>query len=438
MLSDSELLDVLLTDVNGILRGKRVPITHLKKLNPVSNTSMVLPRGTLFLDSFGFASEHVDYGVPDGDPDRPLLQVSDPVPVPWADKCTQVLTEIADENGHPWLMNPRRILQSIVNQYRPLGLQPVVAIELEFYLFRTEGPALQAAQQNQLPAFIGPQTYNLDQIGDAQVFLTAVEQACRLQQIPITVMTSEYGRGQYEINLQHSADVLSACDQALLLKRIVRNVAMQQGLMATFMAKPLADDSGSGMHIHVSMQDDNGDNIFHSTGEQLNSTLLQAIAGSISLMPACIALFAQNTNAYKRFVANSFVPIVADWGLDHRAVAVRVPFDRGENTRIEHRVAGADSNPCLTVSAVLAGMLHGMTNKLPLPEPTVGSITSVDALSLPLRFREAVNEFSNSALMLEYFPADFIKQYAALKFDEEARCHAEITDTDHKRFVRTF
>lgn len=445
----TELLDVLLVDVNGVLRGKQMPASQLHKFDPqnAAGGRVVMPRGTLFLDTHGVASDKVAYGVPDGDPDRPLLPLAESlVPVPFAERKTaQLLVQVADDNNQPWQLNPRCVLQAVEQKFHALGLQPVVAVEMEFYLLDAKAATPRAqAGENNLPGFAGPQTYNLDVVADYAGFLNELERVCELQNIPITSTTSEYAEGQFEINLKHNDDVLLACDQAIMLRRAVRHVARLQGSLATFMAKPLAGESGSGMHVHVSLLDRNsGENVFASASdsvddpEKLKPELQYALAGALQLMPSSMALLAQNDNAYKRFVPDSFAPIVADWGLDHRGVALRVPHERGANTRIEHRVAGADSNPYLTVASILAGMHLGLHEKLPPPIATANQHVSKEAVGLPVRWREAITAFDNDSVLQSYMGREFCGLYSDLKRDEEERLHMQVTKADHSNYIRT-
>ena len=441
--ADTELLDVLIVDVNGVLRGKQMPSAQLGKFDPENNSAgqVVMPRGTLFLDTHGVTSEKVAYGIPDGDPDRPLLPVEGSLaPAPWSARgSAQLLAEVADDKGQPWHLNPRRVLQSLEHRFHALGLQPVVAVEMEFYLLDVSAATPQPlAAENGMPQFAGPQTYNLDVIADYSGFLSELERVCEIQEIPLTSTTSEYAQGQFEINLKHSDNPMLACDQAILLRRAVRHVALRRGSLATFMAKPLADESGSGMHIHLSLLDKKtGRNVFESDGDCLNDKLQYALAGVLQLMPSSMAVFAQNANAYKRFVPDSFAPVEADWGLDHRGVALRVPYERGANTRLEHRVAGADSNPYLTLASILAGVYHGLQNELSLPQPTAGLNVSDSAMHLPVRWREALTAFENDSVLVDYLGAEFCSLYSALKCDEEERLHMQVTASDHMNYLRT-
>lgn len=443
----SEIVEILLPDVNGVLRGKQMPAADLGKLITKDGKpgTVVLPRGTLFLDTHGRVADTVAYGMPDGDPDRVLLPIDGTLlPVPWKKRPTaQILTEVSDDSKRPWSLNPRRLLEGVQNRLLDTGMRPVVAVELEFYLLDVSRARPEPyVGEDSLPTFAGPQTYNLDVLSDYTEFLSAVELACHAQGIPATSITSEYGQGQFEINLKHTSDCLAACDHAVLLRRVVRQVAASIGAHATFMAKPLDGESGSGMHLHISLEGEDatsGDrvNVFASDGPSLSPLHSQGLAGALEVLPASIALMAQNANAYKRFVPDSFAPVVADWGLDHRGVALRVPYDRGNNTRLEHRVAGADSNPYLNLAAILAGIHHGIENKLSLPEATEGETVSKDAQPIPTRWREALTMFDASDIMKRYFGEEFCAIYSALKHHEEALSHAAVTGADHDSYLRT-
>jgi len=439
---ETRLLEILLVDVNGVIRGKQIPAKQAGKLfNTDSQTSrVVMPRGTLFLDTLGVTSDKVAFGIKDGDPDRALLPVSDSISaVPWAKQVAQVLSLVAgDDPEVPWALNPRCVLDGVVRQCEEAGFQPVVAIELEFMLFRATAEGVEpAVQHGNMPAFSGPQTYNLDVLTDFSHFLSEVERACEIQSLPIAGITSEYGEGQFEINLKHLSEVGRACDQAVLLRRLIRNVAAKQGLLATFMAKPLQNQSGNGFHVHVSFLDRaSGENIFNDSRLDPPQSMRHAIGGLLELMPASLALFAPNANSYRRFVTDSFAPVIADWGCDHRAVAVRIPHERGTNTRIEHRVAGADANPYLVVAAVLAGMLHGIRHDCDPGTATVGDKVSDTASQLPARWRESITAFSTNTEISQLLGEEFCAVYADLKYDEEERHHQLVPAIDQSYFLR--
>jgi glutamine synthetase len=194
--------------------------------------------------------------------------------------------------------------------------------------------------------------------------LAHISAACSAQRIPAGTALAEYGPGQFEVNLHHSANVAGACDQAIRFKRLVRGVATQHGMEATFMAKPYAEMAGSGAHLHVSLLDENGRNVFASTDPAGNDILRHAIGGLATTMSDAMLIFAPTINSYRRYRAQAYVPLNPSWGVNNRGVALRIPVSDAENRRVEHRVAGADANPYLLTAAVLAGIHPGQTRQL--------------------------------------------------------------------------
>ncbi|MFK7993138.1 MAG: glutamine synthetase family protein [Granulosicoccus sp.] len=430
-------VDVLIGDINGVLRGKRIPSADLHKL---FSGELCLPRAMVLLDTIGEASTAIPYGFPDGDPDRPLIALPDTlVPVPWSDgERGQILTLMSDEPNEPFVANSRTVLAQCVDSLRNTGFHPVVAVELEFILFDLKASQLTPAS---IPvdqgSVHGPQTYHLELMQEHEAFLRDIEAACAAQAIPIGACLSEYGDGQFEINLRHTGDVLKACDQAILLRRVVRQVSRQHGLLASFMAKPSVDNSGNGMHVHVSLLNESGENLFAPANEPLVPALQQAVGGTLALMPSSMALFAPNANSYRRFMPDTFVPLVADWGYDHRAVAVRIPYARAEATRLEHRCAGADANPYLVVAAVLAGIEHGLATQTSPGTPTSGDTVSPDAAVLPCRWREALVAFDSDPTIRSAIGEQFASLYSTVKAGEEAAFHQASTALDYQHYLRT-
>ena len=199
---------------------------------------------------------------------------------------------------------------------------------------------------------------------DFDVFLEDVYQSCEKQNIKITCTSSEDGIAQFEINFAHGKDCLKIADDTLLFKRLVRGIAQKHSLAATFMAKPHGQWSGSGCHVHFSLLDEKGQNLFDNTsgvGNNISSPTLQnAVAGLLEAMPESTLLFAPHLNSYRRLATEQDSPSVVAWGHDNRTTAIRIPTS---GNRIEHRVAGADSNPYLVLAAILGAALGGNRKK---------------------------------------------------------------------------
>jgi glutamine synthetase len=239
------------------------------------------------------------------------------------------------------------------------------------------------------------------------------------------------------VNLQHVADARLACDHAIRLKRIVKGVALRHGVEATFMAKPYRDMAGSGTHVHVSLLDESGRNVFASEGETDNLLLRRSAAGLLATMADCMAIFAPNANSYRRLRPEAYVPLHPTWAYNNRGVAVRVPLSGPSDRRLEHRVAGADVNPYLFVAAVLAGMLHGMDRSLEAPPPLTGNAYTqpLEAEPLPIDWATAIARLDSSEAMREYFGERFIDLYVTLKRGELADFGSYISPLEYAWYL---
>jgi glutamine synthetase len=234
---------------------------------------------------------------------------------------------------------------------------------------------------------------------------------------------AEYGIGQYEVNLRHVADPVLAADHAVLLKRIVKGVAQSLGMRASFMAKPFIRQAGSGLHVHVSLADSAGANRFGAAGGEL--LLQQAVAGMQAMLFESVGLFAPSFNSYRRYLG-PFVPTTRDWGHNNRAVAFRVPAAQGSGRRIEHRVAGADASPHLVVAAILAAVLHGLTQQLSPTAPAAGRVQSGPDPGFPRDLLGALERLEHSSLLSAYIPSRFLQLFAELKRKEYAALIEEL------------
>ncbi|MCP4330858.1 MAG: glutamine synthetase [Alphaproteobacteria bacterium] len=429
-----EVVETLLPDINGILRGKQLPIDFLTKLY-AEGTAMTFAATTL--NTRGAASESIVEGLRDGDPDG----LCHPVPgtlvtVPWAARPTaQIMVAMHDPDGVPSPLDPRHVLTRAVGPLIALGLTPMVALEFEFYLLDARTlPPQPATPDGPFPAMSGPQVYSYESLYDFEDYVGEVEGACRAQGIPATTALAEYGNGQFEINLKHVSDVVLACDQAMMLKRAIKGVARKRGLIASFMAKPFAEDVGSGLHVHVSLLDRDGRNVF--AGDPLSQVLRHAVGGLGAAMAESMAIFAPNANSYRRFRPGSYVPLSPTWGIDHRGVALRIPTSTPDNIRVEHRVAGADANPYLVLAAILAGLHHGIENEIE-PRPMVERGAEIaPAVELSARWSEALNDYDRGTILARYFGDRFCDIFGKVRREEEQAYSAEIPDNDYNWYLR--
>lgn len=436
-------VDLIVSDMNGILRGKR---THINDLAKVFSSGINLPAATHFLDVKGNVIETISEGAHDGDPDVFCRPVEGTLKqTPWARRPTaQVLLTMYEQDGSPYFGDPRHVLGRAYQFLTDQGLSVVMAVELEFYLLDAQAvPPIPAPPSETSAPLTGPQVYNFDAIDDFDKVLTEIDEACRAQDIPASAAGSEYGQGQFEINLHHIGDPQIACDQATLLKRVVKGVAKKHGLLATFMAKPFQMHPGSGMHIHASVLNKDGDNIFaedHATDGKSDflDTLTHAVGGLADTMAESMAIFAPNANSYRRFSPGFFAPVEPNWGPNHRSVSLRIPLSDAKNRRVEHRVAGADANPYLVTAAVIAGLHHGLTQKrTPPPMRQQGEVFEPEVL-LPTRWEKALDVFEESTILPKYLGERYADLFAKSRRFECNCFHAEISDRDFDWYLRAF
>jgi len=379
----------------------------------------------------------------DGDADRACWPVPGTlVRSPWqVPPAGQLLVSMYELDGAPSPGDPRHALKRVVERFADLNLIPVIAIELEFYLLdrtRAEGgrPQPPASPVSGFrPGHL--QAYLLSDLDDQAPFLAEVYAACEAQGLPAQTLISEYAPGQLEIVLHHRADALRAVDDAIMYKRLVRGVAARHGVDATFMAKPYAGNSGSGMHMHMSLQDTAGRNAFASDDPKGNELLRHAIGGMAATMAECVGIFAPNANSYRRFRRNSYAPLAPTWGVNNRSVSLRVPAGPPETRHVEHRVAGADANPYLAAAAMLAGTHRGIAGKLD-PGPAIeGNGYEQVPQSLPSNWYDALARTEGSAFLKEYLGARFMEIYCAIKRAEQDRFYSQVTELDFEWYLRT-
>jgi len=433
-----ESVDLLLPDMNGLLRGKRIAREALEKIYV---DGVCLPMSLIATDITGNTVEETGLGYAIGDEDR----ICKPVPgslraVGWQDRpMAQLLLSMQDTDGEAFEANPREVLKRVLQRYEARGLKPVVAVELEFYLLDGELDAQGHPQTSMNPATgersKSTQVYYMQDLNDYRRFTDAVADACRAQNVPADTAVAEYAPGQFEINLKHRDDALRACDDAIYLKRIIKGVAGRQGMIASFMAKPFMGQAGNGLHLHVSVLDRNGDNIFACTPEKPAEPLKHAIAGLQRAAKDCMLLFAPHANSYRRFVLNAFVPLNDCWGFNNRTVAMRIPHSEPVNTRIEHRIAGADANPYLVAAAVLAGMLDGLENGGDPGPPVVGNAYE-QTETQQLFWRDSIQDFLRSDFIAANFGERFRFIYGQQKLKEMRSFYTEVTTLEVEWYLR--
>ena len=437
---DIDLFEVLLPDLNGNLRGKWLSRDHIHK---VFDGGIKMPLTTLGFDVWGRDPE--SWVFDDGDRDGICVaERRSLVPIPWLSKPTaQILMSLRTESGKPCGYDPRDLLRNIQQRFNQLGMNPVVALEMEFYLLDANrddfGKPAHSQKSIDGQAALGGQTYGMEQLQDVAPLMYAIRDACKEQKLPIDTLVTEAAPSQYEINLNHQDDALLAADQGLMLRRLIKSEAKRHGYLATFMAKPFGELAGCGMHLHVSLNDENGKNLFGSVNaddlEDTNNLLNQAIAGCLDTVSNCMAIFSPNINGFRRFQQGSHAPLTASWGHENRTTALRIPAGSNAERRIEHRVSSADANPYLVVAAVLAAILYGIENRLMAPPEVKGDAYEQDLPKLPNYLPDALVMFEQSNFIDEYCGSEFKRVFLAAKRQELAEFDQQVTMLEYDAYL---
>ncbi len=439
--ADIEAVQIVWTDMCGIQRGK---VLRRDELVPAWQEGRFFPISALVLDATGQDVPETGLVFDEGDRDMLLW----PVPgslnrIPWLEVPTaQYVAAIHDLDGMPAYADPRNVLEKIVNRFKgDLGMVPVGAIELEFFLM--DRAAALAGTPRPPKSLINEarpqhyQAYHLQDTDDFAPFFADLYRWCDVQGLPAKTLISEYAPGQMEIVLRHRDDVLKACDEAIMLKRVIKAAAEKHGLCATFMAKPYSEWTGSGMHVHVSLGDAEGNNLFAAENPAENPLLMHAIGGLKAAMAESMLIFAPNANSYRRFRRNSYAPVAANWGINNRTVSLRIPAGAAKACHIEHRPSGADANPYLVMAAILAGMHHGITEKEDPGNPVVGNGYEKRAKYIPGNWFDAIDAFWRASILKEYFGKEFVDTFCTVKEVEADRFFAEPTLRDYEWYLRT-
>jgi glutamine synthetase len=433
-------VDLLLPDQMGILRGKRVTTEELES---ICRDGLLLPASMFALDVLGGTVQSTGLGFDDGDADRICLPVPGSLaPVPWlGSEVAQMQVSMYEHDRRPFHGDPRHVLAGVLRHFSDLGLTPVMAVELEFYLVDRERTPEGHAQPPRQPLSgrreFRTQINSMADLNEYSALLAGIDAAARAQSLPAGTVLAEYGPGQFEVNLRHVPDALTACDHAIRLKRLVRGVALQHGMEATFMPKPYRDHAGSGAHLHVSLVDSAGRNVFAAEDREGSEMLRHAIGGLAATIDATMAVCAPTANSYRRFRPEAYVPLNATWAVNNRGVAFRIPHGPPGSRRVEHRVAGADANPYLLAAIVLAGMHHGLIGKLDPGPPLAGNAYRDSRVTIPLTWPEALVAFERSGFVRHYFGDAFTGLYVRTRRGEMQEFNSHIPALDYAWYLTT-
>ncbi len=424
-------IDAFLFDMNGIPRGKRI---RRSDLIGVAKSGLMMPTSVFIMDPLGNCVEETGRLWETGDRDHHCYLLSGTlVPIPVGDGRHAQVVMVIDAKDE---LDPRGVLIDQVERLTRDGQTPVAAVELEFYVTRrsTNGAFALHTPEGLSDDPSRPLTFGFEEMDALSPFIDDVYRICEVQGLPVHTVMKESGPGQFEINLQHRPDAVAAALDGLLLKRAVKAAARAHGLEATFMPKPHHDWAGSGMHVHLSLLDKAGQNLF--AGDPISPLFRHALGGMRDSMADFMAVWAQSANAYRRYVPKAYVSLAAHWGFNNRTVALRIPRGHGSATRIEHSVAGADANPYLVVASILAGVSHGIANRLD-PGPAVeGNSETMEAPPLPTAWVNSLDRFQRSEIVRGAFGAPFQEVFYRLKYAERSNFERIVTPLDHLWYSR--
>ncbi|MCF5708260.1 glutamine synthetase [Pseudomonas syringae] len=417
-------------DLNGVPRGKVMTAEGF-----LEGRRLQMARGVLLQCIMGGYPPARFYGSDDGD----LALVPDPAQVhrlPWSDQPRALAICDAEElTGAGCALSTRGQLKSVLARYAEYGLAPVVATELEFFVFAPNPDPLQPfappvgldGRREQ-----GYSAFSINSNNGLRPFFNEVYACMAALGLPRDTFMHEMGVSQFEINLLHG-DPLLLADQTFLFKHLLKEVALKHGVIAVCMAKPLANTPGSSMHLHQSVVDAvSGRNVFSAEDGQSTPTFRHFIGGQQACMADFTALFAPNVNAYQRLCHPFASPNNACWSYDNRAAGLRIPASTPAARRVENRLPGADANPYLVIAASLAAGLYGIEQRVEPTAAVQGEIQVPEELTLPCTLHAALERLRCSHLAKELFGREFIEGYIASKTMELTSFLDEITPWERR------
>ncbi len=436
-------IDYVFIDMSGKIKGKRSPISSLKKIH---THGINIPQTVYLIDVTGTQTEAGGYGFDDGDPDAiayPLIETLGCTP----SKCTTDRAQLLMHINHSYaktghidcFFEPRLILKQQIDKLKSLGLIPCVAYELEFNLLKPQngenGVPIPIMHSNPANIYFNG-VYDLSSLDLIERFIQDVNKYAKSQNLDIDSAVTEYAPGQYEINLNHQDDCLKAADNAALLRNLINKTAYCHDMVATFMPKPFKEFSGNGMHLHVSLKNTKGENVF-AAGENLteNTYMRHVLGGMQNLMADSMAFFSPHANAFRRYAKNMFVPLNTLWAENNRSAALRIPISTVANRRIEHRCASADANPYLVGAAILAAIYHGITHEIEPTPVSKGNLSCNRNPQIPTSIYSALERLQNSTHSKVAYGEDFINTYVAHKTAENEHFLSYITPLEYSFFL---
>jgi glutamine synthetase len=418
---------LLYTDLHGVARGKDIPVGHFADMyeEGVAFCAAVMGTDLRHTPVVGGEEGYIDLSI---HPDLETLRQ-----VPWQPEVAWCLGEAWTLDGADHYPScPRALLQRVIDAYEARGLIPIVAPELEFFLAERDPSA-----PNGLRRYVDEfsRVYTVGAVSDPREIVLKMLLWCDELGLQAFAANHEYMNSQYEINVKHS-DALDAADRAFMLKAAVKEIAVREGLLATFIGRPFADQGGSGFHVHLSLNDVDGHNAFADEGgpDGLSPLAAQFIAGVIEHAQGLQALLGPTINSYKRLLPDSLAPTHANWGHDNRTAFCRVPNERGSRSRVEIRTADGAACPHLMIAALLLAGLDGIERGLAPPDPVVGDAYRLDEAHagsvLPSDLGTALDALEADTVLVDKLGGALVSTFVAMKRFEVERFNEAVGELD--------
>jgi len=412
-------VEVGLADINGVLRGKRLPARHFLK---IADTGTAMAKAPFVWDIQCGVYDDTDLANPaNGFPDMAVKpDLSTFRKIPWREGSAFVFADVFGEDGNALAASPREVLKKVLKRATNLGVRPLIGSELEFYLLNGD----------KQPMFQGIQCYSLYKGAELEFVIGEMRTGLENFGIELEAFHIEYGPAQIEV-IPEYCDALKMADNTVLIKNAIKEIARKHGLYATFMAKPWAEESGNGYHVHQSLWDlDLKDNLFSIDSELAQNYL----AGLVHTSQEFMAFGSPSINSYKRFRENSFAPTKVTWGRDNRMVSTR-SLGAGKAYRFEHRIGSADANPYIIIAASIAAGLYGIEHKLLPPDITDENAYLANAKQLPGTLRQSLNYLAESEIAKEYLGEPFVRLFLTLGRHEVELYDIAVTDWERDRYL---
>lgn len=430
-------------DIDGVYRGKRIPAKEF--------LDSAWEKGVSFCDVlFGWDIQNRIYEVPlkftgwdtgYGDivaiPDLHTFRV-----VPGQKNTASVICDYYTEHGEPIDIAPRNVLKKVIDKAREMGFKAFSASELEFYLFKeTLETMAEKGFANPKPLLPGIHCYNLYRSTSAEFIIGEIRRRMDEYNIELEACNTEYGPGQFEVNLKYT-EALEQADRTVLYKTYIKEIAAEKNLFATFMAKWQEGISGNSFHIHQSLWDlDAKQNLFYDSNNShhISDTMRHFAGGVLATLPEFVAFYSPTINSYKRFVGESYAPYNVTWGMDNRTTAIRGITLSPTGSRLENRTPGADANPYLVTAATLAAGLYGIANKIEPPRLLIREngykLPKEVAKTLPTNLHDAVQLLKESKVAKEYLGENFVDHFLSTREWEIELFRKTVTNWERERYM---